>query len=455
MRLLAGVLDRHDGKCSRTCRVRVDYVASQFHLDGPKVRGRSLLRHLRQEHEVTLLGAIVEPGSSLLGGQNSSYCRVEGALNSDIIFFEGGWPADHGVTRARLDPLIEFAQAGGLVVIADLDRNQAERAREDLSTARHVIGVVPRFAQGVRYLHDEATREVGNAQRFFTSEMRVSDWLAPALEGIDSLLVWGPVELDVADGIAASGHLKTRILVLDEFADEGFPWPWACVRAYGKGHIVVIGAQITGDPYVEACPDNARWISNLLALLADRAHENRTWAADRPASRPTRNLSELLERDESVIHERKGSFLTPLERPETTDQIVVQLAVLKAIAALTNTDGGNLVIGQDDHGSPLGLAEDFKRLRRKQDRDEFALKLVEFVDQRLSRNWVNLGLRLDWLTVNGVDVAVIEVPRSKAPVWANLTQGKGGRPDTMLVRSGPRSTVLDGPELGEWLVGRG
>ena len=322
-----------------------------------------------------------------------------------------------------------------------------------------VIGAVPRYEKQVRYLHDDGALEDGNLQRFFTSQMRISDWLAPAFDGIDSLLVWGPVELDSADGIAASGHPSTRILVLDLFVDWGSPWPWAAVNAYGKGFVVVIGAQITGDPYIERCPDNARWISNLLALLTDRAYENKSWALTAEQSAEgsvlTRDLTALLTLEESATHERKGSFLTPLDRPETTPEIVMQLTVLKAVAALANTEGGHLVLGQrDEDGQVLGLAEDFKRLGRKQDRDGFVLRLAEFIDLRLSRSWVNLGLELDWLTADSLDVAILSVPRSGGPVWANLETGKGGKPDRLVVRSGPRSLVLEGPELGEWIAKR-
>lgn len=455
--------------------MRIDYLAATFHHDGPKLNGRSLVRHLRQEHDVRLLGALVEPDSKLLDGPNAEHCLVETELGAgstggtapDVLFFEGGWIEPFGFARARVDVLEAYARAGGVVVVADLDRNAADRDRDALDRARGPWPA-PRYRRGVRYLHDQGAIEMGNAQRFFTSQMRVAEWLEPALRGIDSLLVWGAVELDAADGIAASGHPTTKILERDLFTDEGFPWPWASVKEQGKGFIAVIGAHITADIYVNACPDNARWISNLLALLVDRAHENKTWAFGGPnaatGAETTSTLTEpdpanpnlggLLEVEESEDHERKGSFLTPLENPDTPP-IEIQLAVLKAIASLANADGGHLVIGQHNKGSVLGLADDFTRLgARFQDRDGFALRLTEFVDQRLSRSWLNMGCRLEWIDVDGKDVAIVTVPRAVSPVWANLAPGKGGKLDKMVVRSGPRTRTLEGPELGEWLANR-
>lgn len=441
--------------------MHIDYVTGTFHLDGPRLSGRSLVRHLNQEHQVAVIGAIVEPDSKLLDGPNAEFCRVETELAADVVLFEGGWIETHGFTRARLDVLTEFARTGGVVVIADIDRNNADRDR----AAFEALGFdwpKPRYAKGVRYLYDEGAREDGYKQRFFTSQMRVSTWLEPALRGIDSLLTWGAVELDPGDAIAATGHPTTKILELDLFVDTGFPWPWASAMSYGKGFIVIIGAQLTGDVYVDACPDNARWISNLLALLTDRAHENKTWGnASVNNSRqgnqagPAQDLAQLLSVEESESHERKGSFLTPLNQPDTTPEVVIQLKVLATIAALANTNGGHLVIGQHDKGHLLGLDADFSKLNsHNQSRDGFALRLAEFVDLRLSRSWAQLGLRLDWVEKDGVDVAIVTVPRSATPVWSNLANNKGGKQDKVLIRSGPRTLTLEGPELGEWIANR-
>jgi len=76
-------------------------------------------------------------------------------------------------------------------------------------------------------------------------------------------------------------------------------------------------------------------------------------------------------------------------------------------------------------GRVLGLADDFQRLgARFQDRDGFALRLTESVDLRLSRSWLNMGCRLEWIDVEGKDVAIVKVPRAASPVRANLAHGK-------------------------------
>jgi len=36
----------------------------------------------------------------------------------------------------------------------------------------------------------------------------------------------------------------------------------------------------------------------------------------------------------------------------------------------------------------------------------------------------------------------------------DVTHGKGGKTDKMVVHSGPRTRILEGPELGEWLANR-
>lgn len=71
--------------------------------------------------------------------------------------------------------------------------------------------------------------------------------------------------------------------------------PWASVNAYGLGHAVLVGANVSDDRFVDRCPDNARWISNLIALLTERSRETGEWAApvrqQKPVSIPNLHLS--------------------------------------------------------------------------------------------------------------------------------------------------------------------
>lgn len=95
--------------------------------------------------------------------------------------------------------------------------------------------------------------------------MHVSDWLKPALHGINSILAHQPILLKPQNAdIAASGNASTTVWDVKDYPVEGGILPWASVNKYGRGHAVLVGANVS-DRRVE--PDNATWISNLIALL--------------------------------------------------------------------------------------------------------------------------------------------------------------------------------------------
>ena len=148
----------------------------------------------------------------------------------------------------------------------------------------------------VRYLYDEGAKE-RYGTRFFPDQMSVSAWLKPALKGIDSIVADEAVDLEpeMAD-IAASGNVPTTtVQVLGEFVDLEGPFPWASVNQYGRGHAVLVGAVVSDDRLIDVCPDNAKWISNLIALLTERSRETAEWAApvrqQKPVGIPNLHLS--------------------------------------------------------------------------------------------------------------------------------------------------------------------
>jgi hypothetical protein len=158
-------------------------------------------------------------------------------------------------------------------------------------------------------------------------------------------------------------------------------------------------------------------------------------------------LRALLDRHESQILERKSSFLVPTDpRQKDIPQHVIQHAVAKNVAALANTNGGHVIIGQADDKAILGLASDFAQLRNPSP-DGFELKLVEYINNCLHPGWATLGLRVHWLNFGDREVAIIEVPKSRTRVY--LTDKKVGAAEDIYVRSATRTDKLSGRALAD------
>jgi CheY-like chemotaxis protein len=160
---------------------------------------------------------------------------------------------------------------------------------------------------------------------------------------------------------------------------------------------------------------------------------------------PNRGLHTLLDQPESQTLERKSSFMTPVDsRNPNVTQTDIQHLVGKSVVAMANTDGGHVVIGQADDGVVLGLKEDFKRLKNS-NQDGFTLRVVEYCDNALNTRWEVLGLRLHWIRANGLDVAVIQVPKHDKVV-ALIKD----RIEHIYIRRETRTDLLQGLNLINW-----
>lgn len=204
--------------------MKIVYLASLLHYDGSIDHvGRSLTRHLESEHDLQVTGAIVPPGSELLQGRLGYRLLNAGSLQGvDVVYMEGGWTDGSGEVTDRFPLALaqQFVSDGGLLIVADVARDIDAIQHQSLQKASSLFGAMVVRDTGstaaVHYLYDRAAQEPDGI-RFFVSQVSVSERLAPALSDIDSLLVGGPVQLQLIKGdIAASGNRpSTEILMLD------------------------------------------------------------------------------------------------------------------------------------------------------------------------------------------------------------------------------------------------
>ena len=327
---MANVPTRHlrQTRCPRKNEsVNIVYIASSLRIGGGvNLRGRSLVRLLSTEHDLRVCGAIVQPDAPVFKDRVPDWVMSADALDKfDVVYMEGGWnddpeaATDRGV-RFSLELAESFVRRGGQLIVADVGEDAAYDQRHSLVEAVRLFGASVRFGEvggrpAVRYLHDNCAQEEEGI-RFFAGQpdpvavqmMYVSDWLKPALEGIDSILADGAVNLRAGRGdIAASGNATTDIYVDRVWVEMGSRSPWASVNQYGRGHAVLIGAVVSDDRLVDVCPDNASWISNLIALLTERSQEMAGWL-DRKSARSGAGGDPAT---------RTQVFISGIDRPET------------------------------------------------------------------------------------------------------------------------------------------
>jgi hypothetical protein len=183
----------------------------------------------------------------------------------------------------------------------------------------------------------------------------------------------------------------------------------------------------------------------LLALFA-------AVAARLQPARPREPVLELIRRGESDRLEFKSSARWNLHTRARDERI--ELVIAKAVSGFLNADGGTLLIGVNDDGEPVGLANDFTVVKSP-DADRFELWLRDFLATTLGQPAaVQPVIDFTPVTVEQADTYICRVtcPASPRPVF--LRPGKGGAQPELWVRIGNSTRQLKVDEAIDYVTHR-
>jgi hypothetical protein len=167
---------------------------------------------------------------------------------------------------------------------------------------------------------------------------------------------------------------------------------------------------------------------------------------------PREPVLELIQRGESDRLEFKSSARWNLHTKSRDDRI--EMVIAKAIAGFSNTEGGTLLIGVNDAGEVVGLANDFAVMKAP-DTDRFELWLRDFLATTLGQNAAAAPV-VDFTEVT-VDDAVTYVcrvtcPSSPRPVF--IRPAKGAGQSELWVRTGNSTRQLKLDEAVDYVMVR-
>ena len=100
----------------------------------------------------------------------------------------------------------------------------------------------------------------------------------------------------------------------------------------------------------------------------------------------------------------------------------LELAVVKTIAGFMNAEGGTLLIGVNDSGSAVGLADDLKLVPKK-DHDGYALWLGHFLIDCMGKP-AALNAKISFEKVDRHDVCRVDVRPARKSVFVNAPKSK-------------------------------
>ncbi len=153
------------------------------------------------------------------------------------------------------------------------------------------------------------------------------------------------------------------------------------------------------------------------------------------------DLSYVVINGESEVVEFKSTLRTNLHTGSKDPRM--ELSALKTLAGFLNTNGGTLVIGVSDDGSPVGIQnDDFAN------EDKMNLHLVNIIKTRMGVYAVTcLHARFD--DYDEHRVMVVKCQKSPAPVFL-----KDGDAERFFIRTGPSTTELSASQTQEYIKRR-
>lgn len=121
----------------------------------------------------------------------------------------------------------------------------------------------------------------------------------------------------------------------------------------------------------------------------------------------------------------------------------MEMAILKTIAGFLNTNGGILIIGIADNGTPVGIDND-----GFENEDKMSLHLVNLVKNHIGPTILPY-VHMRFEDYNGHRVMIVECSKGKAPVFV-----KDNNTEHFYIRTGPSTTELNASQIHEYIEQR-
>ena len=167
----------------------------------------------------------------------------------------------------------------------------------------------------------------------------------------------------------------------------------------------------------------------LMAQIVREGYERIAVGADIVDEPAEIDLEELIGGGESDLVELKSTLRVNLHTGQRDGRM--EQAILRTLAGFLNKDGGTLIVGVSDDGSPIGLDVD-----GFDNEDRMGLHLVNIVNRSMGADvWAFMHANFD--DFEDGRVLVVRCEKAPAPVYVN-----DGNEEHFYVRTGPSTTEL-------------
>lgn len=155
--------------------------------------------------------------------------------------------------------------------------------------------------------------------------------------------------------------------------------------------------------------------------------------------------------DESYILEFKSTMCWDVDEGRKNKEM--EKVILKTIAALSNGQGGTLLVGVDDKKNVLGLANDYQVLK-KPDNDGFQLHLEQLVDNAFGTQFTASNIQVSFPNIEGKSICEVLVKRGIEALYVDEVDKHGKKEKKFYLRSGNSSKAQDIEQAAKYISQR-
>jgi len=186
-------------------------------------------------------------------------------------------------------------------------------------------------------------------------------------------------------------------------------------------------------------------------LLANRINDflsriTRTDEAEAPVT-----IEDLIREGESDELEFKSTLRWDLKVGESSKKM--EEVIAKTVAALTNGQGGTLVIGVDDEGHVIGLEHDYLSLGGAS-RDRFEVHMRNVLAEYLGVAFVASKVKVSFHDIGECEVCQVDVEPGSQPVVLTTKDKNGQKVEKFYARSGNGSHEMPMSEMAAYVKER-
>ena len=175
----------------------------------------------------------------------------------------------------------------------------------------------------------------------------------------------------------------------------------------------------------------------LLGIFSLRKKQNSGLPHENEIS--SEEITGIIARGESENIEFKSSLRWDYREQKVNP--VLEMVILKSIAAFANGKGGTLLIGVNDDGEILGLEPDFQTLKKK-DADGFELHLRRLIKNQFGISFTTAHLQIGFPEIEGKIICVIQIAPAHHPLYLKTKNKNGNETEKFYVRMGNASQEI-------------